>query len=227
MLLSEFLSPLTKSFLFTFGTLLPFLNPPAIAPIFLSMTENASPDTRLMLAKKVASNVAIMLVATLLIGNAILALFGISLPIVRLGGGTLIIFSAWNLITSSDEGKSIVDEKQELMSLEQANSRAFYPLTFPVAFGPGAISGAIAVGIYLIESTNSINTITMKLSGSVLAILLLSSILYICMKFSAQMLNKLGRSGTTVFMKLSSFIMLCLGVQICWAGVNELVRTFL
>ncbi|AFZ83627.1 multiple antibiotic resistance protein [Candidatus Kinetoplastibacterium blastocrithidii TCC012E] len=226
MLLPEFLSPLTKSFLFTFGTLLPFLNPPAIAPIFLSMTENASPDTRLMLAKKIASNVAIMLIATLLIGNAILALFGISLPIVRLGGGTLIIFSAWNLINSSDESNSNGNEKQELMSLEIANSRAFYPLTFPVAFGPGAISGAIAVGIYLIDS-NSINSITMKFSGSVLAILLLSSILYICMKFSAQMLNKLGESGTAVFMKLSSFIMLCLGVQICWAGANELIRTFL
>ncbi|AGF49023.1 MarC family protein [Candidatus Kinetoplastidibacterium galati] len=226
MLLPEFLSPLTKSFLFTFGTLLPFLNPPAIAPIFLSMTENASPDTRLMLAKKVASNVAIMLIATLLIGNAILALFGISLPIVRLGGGTLIIFSAWSLITSSDEDNDNDSDKQELMSLEQANSRAFYPLTFPVAFGPGAISGAIAVGIYLIDSTN-INAMTLKFSGSVLAILLLSSILYICMKFAAQMLNKLGESGTAVFMKLSSFIMLCLGVQICWAGVNELVRTFL
>lgn len=226
MLLPEFLSPLTKSFLFTFGTLLPFLNPPAIAPIFLSMTENASPNIRLMLAKKVASNVAIMLIATLLIGNAILALFGISLPIVRLGGGTLIIFSAWSLITSSDEDNTNSNEKKELMSLEQANSRAFYPLTFPVAFGPGAISGAIAVGIYLMDSTN-INSMTMKFSGSVLAILLLSSILYICMKFAAQMLNKLGQSGTAVFMKLSSFIMLCLGVQICWAGVNELVRTFL
>ncbi|MBW0454381.1 MAG: NAAT family transporter [Candidatus Kinetoplastibacterium crithidii] len=220
------IDPLIKSFLFTLATLLPFLNPPAIAPIFLSMTEGASPETRLMLAKKVGINVAIMLISTMLVGNGILMLFGISLPIVRLGGGMLIMYSAWNLVTAADDNNSSdKDNQANSMSLEAANSRSFYPLTFPVTFGPGAIAGAITVGVSLIDEQLSI--MVLRLSGAIPAILLATFALYICMKFSAQMLNKLGKSGTAVFMRLSAFIMLCLGVQICWVGIQGLVNTFL
>ncbi|WBF65833.1 MAG: NAAT family transporter [Candidatus Kinetoplastibacterium crithidii] len=219
------IDPLIKSFLFTLATLLPFLNPPAIAPIFLSMTEGASPETRLMLAKKVGINVTIMLISTMLVGNGILMLFGISLPIVRLGGGMLIMYSAWNLVTANDDNSSGESDQTKSMSLEMANSRSFYPLTFPVTFGPGAIAGAITVGVSLIDEQPSI--ILLRLSGAIPAILLATFALYICMKFSAQMLNKLGKSGTAVFMRLSAFIMLCLGVQICWVGIQGLVNTFL
>ncbi|AGF46872.1 multiple antibiotic resistance protein [Candidatus Kinetoplastibacterium desouzaii TCC079E] len=216
--------PLIKSFLFTLATLLPFLNPPAIAPIFLSMTEGASQEIRVMLAKKVAINVSIMLISTMIIGNAILALFGISLPIVRIGGGVLIMYSAWNLVTASDE-KSNDSSQDNSMSLEKANSKSFYPLTFPVTFGPGAIAGAITVGVSILDENFS--NALLKFSGAVPAILLATFTLYICMKFASQMLNKLGESGTAVFMRLSAFIMLCLGVQVCWAGVQGLVNTFL
>ena len=52
---------------------------------------------------------------------------------------------------------------------------------------------------------------------------MVSVTLYICLRFAAQMLHRLGDNGTAVFMRLSAFIMLCLGVQIFWEGARELM----
>ena len=77
-------------------------NPPAIAPIFLSLTEGASSSTRTVLSKRVAVNVGLMLVVAMVAGNVLLSFFGISLSIVRVGGGMLVIASAWRLVNSPD-----------------------------------------------------------------------------------------------------------------------------
>ena len=52
--INDFLRAFGSSFFFTVATLLPFLNPPAIAPIFLSLTEGASSATRTVLANGLA-----------------------------------------------------------------------------------------------------------------------------------------------------------------------------
>jgi multiple antibiotic resistance protein len=37
-----------------------------------------------------------------------------------------------------------------------------------------------------------------------------------------RLLRPLGEAGTVIFLRLSAFILLCLGVQIVWDGVSEL-----
>ncbi|KAF1326674.1 hypothetical protein FI667_g8306, partial [Globisporangium splendens] len=91
MQLNDYLRVFGGSFFFALATLLPFLNPPAIAPIFLSLTEGASSATRVVLAKRVATNVCLMLIVAMVAGNVLLSFFGISLSIVRVGGGMLVI----------------------------------------------------------------------------------------------------------------------------------------
>ncbi|MFP5340075.1 MAG: MarC family protein, partial [Gammaproteobacteria bacterium] len=57
----ELLGAAGKSFLFAFAALLPILNPAATAPIFLGLTEGASPDTRALLARRIARNMFLLL----------------------------------------------------------------------------------------------------------------------------------------------------------------------
>ena len=64
----ELLGALGKSFLFVLAALLPILNPAATAPIFLGLTEGASPRTRAMLARKIARNMFALMVGSMLIG---------------------------------------------------------------------------------------------------------------------------------------------------------------
>ena len=100
--ISSVFADVSRSFLFALATLLPMLNPPAAAPIFLTLTEGASVPDRARLAKKVAINIFIMLAIAMVAGNIVLNFFGISLPIIRIGGGLLVIGTAWRLINASD-----------------------------------------------------------------------------------------------------------------------------
>lgn len=210
-----------RSFLFALATLLPILNPPAIAPIFLALTEGAGTQTRTQLARRVAINIAIMLALAMIAGNLILVFFGISLPIIRVGGGLLVIATAWRLVSASDYDAEQAQNMVETYTQEQLRSKAFYPLTFPMICGPGAISAAITVGATLTD-TSTTATLS-RLTGSLPAILVASYVVYLCLRFAAQFLHRLGPNGTAVLMRLSAFILLCLGVQIVWDGLHELL----
>lgn len=210
-----------RSFLFTLAALLPFLNPPAVAPIFWSLTAGASTATRVALAKRVAINVALMLIIAMLAGSILLSFFGISLAIVRVGGGILVIASAWRLVNSPDGDTGRVAQMAESFSAEMAKARAFYPLTFPITCGPGAIAAAITVGASL-RGGDHIEKVV-RLAASLPGVVAVSLVLYACLRFAAQLLHHLGRNGTLVFMRLSAFIMLCLGIQIVWDGTRELL----
>lgn len=221
MQLYDYLRVFGGSFLFALATLLPFLNPPAIAPIFLSLTEGASSSTRTVLSKRVAVNVGLMLVVAMVAGNVLLSFFGISLSIVRVGGGMLVIASAWRMVNSPDADTERVARLAESFTPEMAKARAFYPLTFPISCGPGSIAAAITVGVSLRDQNHALSMV--RLAGSIPGIIVVSVTLYICLRFAAQMLHRLGDNGTAVFMRLSAFIMLCLGVQIFWEGARELM----
>lgn len=216
---------LGRSFLFALATLLPFLNPPAIAPIFWTMTAGASTATRTALAKRVAINVAAMLTVAMVAGNVVLSFFGISLAIVRVGGGILVMYSAWRLVNSPDGDSSRVARMAEPFTSETAQARAFYPLTFPITCGPGSIAAAITVGASLSDGDRLVSLL--RLGGSLPGVMVVSLTLYICLRFAAQILHRLGENGTAVFMRMSAFIMLCLGVQIFWDGARELLLAML
>ncbi len=217
---THILSLLVHSFLFTLATLLPMLNPPAAAPIYLSLTDGASTEDRTRLAKQVSINIFIMLSVAMIAGNVVLNLFGISLPIVRLGGGLLVISAAWNLVNSTDTDTSHAQKMASTYTWEQVKSKAFYPLTFPMLCGPGSISAALTVGATL-HVPRIIDTGT-NLIGSLAGTACAALAVYFCLRFASQFLYKLGTNGTAVLMRLSAFILLCLGVQIVWAGFQEL-----
>ena len=73
---SELLLAAGKSYLFVFAAILPILNPAATAPIFLSLTEGASPSTRALLARRIARNMFALMVGSMLLGSYVLEFFG-------------------------------------------------------------------------------------------------------------------------------------------------------
>ena len=85
------------------GALFPIVNPLGNAPIFLLLTRGVSSDSRALLARKVALNGFVLLVASLLIGTHILAFLGISLPVVQVAGGLVAIATGWTLLQPKDE----------------------------------------------------------------------------------------------------------------------------
>jgi multiple antibiotic resistance protein len=218
--LHEYALVFGRSFLFALATLLPFINPPAVAPIFWTLTEGASSATRLSLSKRISVNVLIMLIFAMFAGNVLLSFFGLSLAIVRVGGGLLVMASAWRLVNSPDAGAEHAARMAGSFTPEMARARAFYPLTFPITCVPGSIAAAITVGASLRDSNTALSMA--RLAGTMPGLVVVAISVYLCMRFASQFLYRLGENGTAVFMRLSAFIMLCLGVQIVWDGVHDL-----
>src|ERR1700759_222236 len=138
------LTEFVKNALLVIGALFPIVNPLGSAPIFLTLTRGFRSGAHAVLARKIAVNGFILLVGSILIGTNILAFFGISLPVVQVGGGMVVIAAAWKLLNSRDDADGPPDATPAA-SPADLSQRAFYPLTLPLTVGPGSISVAITV----------------------------------------------------------------------------------
>ncbi len=101
-------------------------------------------------------------------------------------------------------------------------SRAFYPLTFPLTVGPGSISVAVALGATLPAPGVSL---WMKMLASLLAVGVVALAVCLSLLSAPNLLRLLGDTGMTVLLRMSAFILLCVGVQILLGGIEGFVRS--
>ncbi|MFC0252844.1 MarC family protein [Massilia consociata] len=217
----ELMAAAARSFLFVLVAMLPILNPAATAPIFLSMTEGASGGTRTLLARRIARNMFWLMTGSMLIGSYVLDFFGISLPIVRVGGGLILASVAWRLLSATPSTPDSRAALAEAFTPDHAHRQAFYPLTFPISCGPASISVAITVGVALHDEKLVMSLA--RMGGAMMALAIIGVLLYLAFRYGEHFLRLIGDAGTAVFLRLTAFILLCLGVQIVWDGVRELL----
>src|SRR5690242_8525701 len=211
-----------KSILLVVSALFPIVDPIGGAPVFLSLTLYYDRETRKLLARRIAMNSFILMLASYAVGSHVLAFFGISLPVVQVGGGMIVVSAGWALLKQKDGNDREAVERT--VSGTDVFRDAFYPLTLPLTVGPGTISVAITLG------ANEPHT----LSGSLLSILaaaigsaFVAATIYLCYAFADRLVLVLGPTGTNVIVKLTSFLLVCIGVQIVWNGVSQLLRSVL
>src|SRR5258705_12493806 len=99
-----------RGVLLVVATLLPIINPPGQAPIFLSLTAGASEPVRAYLAYRVARGGFFVLVGAIYIGAHVLDFVGLSVPAVRIGGGLLVTVAGWKLLSSGTSPTSDANE---------------------------------------------------------------------------------------------------------------------
>src|SRR5215472_6453372 len=92
------LGDLVKHTLLVVGALFPIVNPIGNTPIFLSLTRGLSGQGRTVLARMIALNGLTLILISIFIGTHILTFFGISLPVVQVGGGLVVISTGWALL---------------------------------------------------------------------------------------------------------------------------------
>ncbi|KAB2861380.1 MAG: NAAT family transporter [Bauldia sp.] len=210
------MSELIASFLTVFVGLFPIVNPLGMAPIFLRLTSDATAETRAQLARKVAIGGFILMAVSLFIGSHILAFFGLTITAVQIAGGLVVMAAGWRMLQQGNDAR--VREQQSTATDDTIMRRAFFPLTMPLTVGPGTISVAITLGTRGAETTRLLWTA----AGGLLAALAVALAIYLSYRFAASVLRRLGETGTDIFMRLSAFILLCLGVQIVTNGLAAL-----
>jgi multiple antibiotic resistance protein len=209
-----------KSIFLIVSALFPIVNPLGGSPIFLAMTTQDSRRARKALAWRIALNSFFLLVGSYLIGTHILAFFGISLPVVQVGGGLIVISTGWAMLKRKED-----DERSEVhceVNAQDSYRQAFYPLTLPLTVGPGSISVAITLGANAPHTSRfGLVAILAAIIGSVVIALSI----FLCYGFADRLAQVLGTTGMSVIMRLSSFLLVCIGVQILWNGASTLLAS--
>lgn len=219
-MLEGLLADLVKTTLLDVAALFPIVNPVGNAPIFLTLTRGASPEIRLMLARRIAINGFILLVVSMLVGTYILAFFGISLPAVQIAGGLVLSAAGWSLLTRAHD-EATADGPKATPKGELLH-QSFYPLTLPLTVGPGSLSVAVTLGA---NTPRPVSQGIVLIAASLLVPAVIGLSIYLSYRWSDRLERVLGQSSMSVFLRLSAFILLCIGVQIIWNGVRALWLT--
>ncbi|MGF6572845.1 multiple antibiotic resistance protein [Paraburkholderia sp. GAS333] len=216
-MLSEFF----KSALLIVTTLFPIINPPAVALIILSMVRGASDEDLAELARRIAINGFVILLASLSVGAYVLKFFGISEDVLRVAGGIVIATAGWGLLQSPTDDTAESTPAPDPKRTASLRSKAFYPLTLPITVGPGSIAVAIALG----TGSPHEGILPVHVAGAALALVLLCLSIFFCVRYAGRMERLLGTVGTQIAMRLFAFVLFCIGVQLLWIGVAGLVES--
>src|SRR5580704_5019177 len=209
---------IAKSIFLIVSTLFPIVDPLGGSPIFLSLTRNYPSDARWTLSRAIAVNSLFLLIGSYLIGTHILSFFGISIPVVQVGGGIVVIATGWTMLRSRDE-----DERAQVhrnVTQQDLARQAFYPLTLPLTVGPGSISVAITLGANV---PHRLGWNFLELLAVLIGCFIIAVSIFLCYGFSDKLARALGATAMGVIMRLSSFLLVCIGVQILWNGAKALL----
>lgn len=215
---------LVKESVLVVAALFPIVNPLGSAAIFSNLVGDVEENVQNVLAQKIAIYGAFLLIVSMLWGVEVLSFFGISIYAVQIGGGLIVTTTGWSLLnrdgtrtkSEGDDGSNVLDH-------------AFYPFTLPITVGPGSISVAITLGAHLLSNRGDARFLAF-LSPRVLVpgfvgVLIVCFTIYICYRYARKAERLLGKTGTIVVMRLSSFILVCIGIQIVSTGIRSYLGT--
>jgi len=208
----------------SFSALLPLINPLGDALLFVSIVGPATPDVYRRLARRVAINTTLFLLLIEAGGSAIMKFFGISLPVMQVSGGLVLAAMGWSLLNQNEVAPAATPSgggpNPDLSSLE---SKAFYPLTFPITAGPGCIVLMITLSAQASAQRGFADLAAH--SGIALAVVALSGAVFVCYGFAPTIAARIKPQTAHGIQRVIAFVLLSIGVQITWNGLVTLLAT--
>jgi multiple antibiotic resistance protein len=222
---------LWKHFVIGFSALLPLVNPLGSALVFLGLVGAAPIDVYRALARRIAINTIIFFAVIELIGSALLGFFGISLPIMQVSGGVVIAMIGWSLLNQKDSAPN--PEKTEAgvvpavtqAEIDSLREKAFYPFTFPITAGPGCIVVMLTLSVHATQP--HLSETVLSHVGLFISVIVLSGLIYLCYAYAPRIARSISPSTAHGILRVVAFILLCIGVQIAWNGLSELLKPLL
>lgn len=208
-----------SSFLTDFPTYIKFfiglfalVNPVGIIPVFITLTSTQAPAERHRTNLTANLSVAIILWVSLLLGDSILGLFGISIDSFRIAGGILVVTIAMSMISGKiGEDKQNKQEKAEASSHENLG---VVPLALPLMAGPGAISSTIVWGT---RYHSWINIFCFSVT-----IALFATCCWLLFRAAPMMARVLGQTGINVITRIMGLLLMALGIEFVVTGIRAL-----
>ena len=218
----EIASTADVAFLLAFPSLFSIINPIGGALIFNIYTRGFARAVRLDLAKWVGFYSLLVMFGALWGGTYVLSFLGVSIDALRITGGTVVALSGWQLLTSGEQhpdrkhGQEAAAEDAEADPLQLA----FFPLTLPFTTGPGTIAVAITLGA---ERPRDHVSLLAFFVGVSIAAVANAAIIWIAYRFADRVTAFIGATARLVVVRLSAFLLMCIGVQILVTAVGDLL----
>lgn len=204
-----------------FAALMPVVNPFGTALIILGMVGNQPEAVYRSLAGKVAWMMLGYVAVVILVGQWLLHFFGISLPVMQVGGGLTLAAMGWRTLAggraaAAGNGSDAAGDPRNILD------NAFYPYTFPLTVGPGTMVVLLTLSAH--GTHGSALSTLLSHAGIFLAAGLQAGLVYVCYRYAPKLAQRLSPSAIGAVQQLMAFILLCIGGQIAWGGVSALAR---
>ncbi len=216
---------LAKFTALAFSALLPLINPLGSALVLLGLVGDAPASVYRDLARKIAIRTTLFLVVVELVGTALLEFFGISLPVVQVAGGLVLATMGWSLLNQQETQTSPDQAEAAQARLGSLDQMVFYPLTFPVTAGPGCIVVTLTLSAH--ATAKDLVPDVVAHVGIAVAIVVLSLLVFLCYAYAPKIRQRISPQSAHGILRVIAFVLLCIGVQITWNGVEALIKTLL
>jgi multiple antibiotic resistance protein len=211
-----------SAFLLAFPSLFSIINPIGGALIFYGVTKDFSTADREKVAVLVGLYSLLIMFGALWAGAYVLRFFGVSIDALRIAGGTVVALSGWRLLTSADPHPDRKGHERAEREGGEGDPMqlAFFPLTLPFTTGPGTIAVAITIGAE--RPSHSLGFAAFFLGASVAAVAN-AGIIWIFYRSADRLTNFIGPTAQAVIVRLTAFLLMCIGVQILMTAIGDLV----
>ncbi len=214
-----------KVFLLSFTTLVTMVNPLAVIPAFITLTDGASRKTRMRVALVAGIACTAVLSTFLLAGNFVFQFFGITVPAFQITGGILFFISAMRTLVEDDRRSYNVggNQRMEDTDVEKAEldpaSIAVVPLAVPMLSGPGAIASTMVL-------VNFYPRLEQKLAvfGAIACV---GAVAYLALLAAVPISRMVGDRGRAVFSKIMSLLLAAIGIQFIINGLKPVITEIL
>lgn len=187
------------------------LDPFAVIPIFITLTDGLSDEERKKIIRKTMTAVGVILLISAIAGNYILAFFGIDIYSFKIAGGILLLLISLNMLQAKGSlVKTTAKEETEAMEKEDIS---VVPLAIPLLSGPGAISTVIVF-------SSSMQTLGSKIS--LLGIIIIVTLsLWPVLHLSKWISQRIGRTGINIAIRIMGLILASIAVKFILEGIQS------
>ncbi|HJR43054.1 MAG TPA: MarC family protein [Gemmatimonadaceae bacterium] len=196
--------------LVTFTSLLFIVDPIALVPTYLVITQDETAAQRRRTAARACIAAALILLVFATAGAIIFRLFGITLPAFRIAGGLILGLVAMDML----RGRRTTQEgTEEIVEGTEKEDVAITPLAMPMLAGPGAISTVMVLSSQAQGMTQRIVVYA--------AIVLTALISWITLRVGDRLLMRLGQTGIRVFTRIMGLLLAAVAIQLVITGARE------
>jgi multiple antibiotic resistance protein len=201
------------SYVKVFVAMIVIVNPIGIMPVFVAMTVNQTDAQRHNIARIAAITVLIVLLVSLVLGEKVLEVFGISMAAFKVAGAILIMLNAVAMMQAMPaRDKQTPEEAREA---EDKASIAVVPLGLPLLAGPGAMSTIL---IYASEKKAVPHVLAVCL-----VVIAVAVTVWIALRIATRIGNRMSTTTLNVATRIMGLLLAALAVEIFSSGIVELI----